>query len=630
MRGPGKVCRLCLASSKKIVSLFNTDMNLPKKIMGLANVQVVQGDGLPNSVCYYCLEKLETSLNFKGQVEKADFILRFDLGQQDTEERAIYILKSRDNTKQEKDPLALGSTSDENGRNSCVTSSGVWDQQSSIMIKEEVMDVDIQWPLEQPEDTKVYNNKEGNKRSETASSISYQTEDQRNEREYNEEIFSTDDAVQHSISDINNIQESLLRQALCKSGTQASLIVSSQGVTEIGEDSLKINDRNNGLNWKTNTENETKPKKTTVSDADDESGVADCLVCNICDMTFHDSKSLDLHTKNHKQNLCCICFETHETKESLNIHLKQVHSEFICLTCQKVFENKIDLQVHWVDHVYEHPLCCEVCDQAFLKLSSLKQHKLTHLGNETYICEECGDSFTQELLLTKHQNEQHRDLKPFNCPDCGDIFTDEESLHSHNVSHHPEESYPCDICKKSFRSKATLYSHKRSVHTDNPKEYICEFCGKVYKGYVSFVDHKNAHINAEFTCDICGQTFDMRRALAWHKLTHSERAYVCQICDKGFRTKAYLNRHKFIHSSERPFKCTFCDRSFKKKHVLNDHIKVHSKEKQFVCEKCGEDYRYKLSYEKHIINCDVFECPNTHEESKNNVELNKNVESNKN
>lgn len=62
---------------------------------------MVQGDGLPTSVCYYCVEKLEISLNFKGQVEKADFILRFNLNEQEKEERPTCDLKNKDSSQHE-------------------------------------------------------------------------------------------------------------------------------------------------------------------------------------------------------------------------------------------------------------------------------------------------------------------------------------------------------------------------------------------------------------------------------------------------------------------------------------------------------------------------------------------------
>lgn len=633
--GPGKVCRLCLTSSKKIVSLFNTDKNLPKKIMGLADVKVIQGDGLPASVCYYCLEKLEISLNFKGQIEKADFILKFNLSQREKEERPVSNLKSKDSNQHEKDPLALGNTPNENSENHHVVSSGMWYQQSNVFIKEEVMDVDIQWPMEQIEDTKILALKGSNKQAGSASSILYKAlVDQDNQKACNEEVFNPSVAEKHNISDAHSIQVSSNgNEPLCKSGTQTFLIVNSHSVNKTGKDNVKIAGRNNDLSsFKNNTEIETKPKNISINgdgnEDEEENGIPDCVVCKICDLTFHNSESLDKHVENHKQNLCSICFETHETKESLNIHLKSVHSEFVCLICQKVFENKINLQEHWVDHVYERPLSCEMCDQAFLKLSSLKQHKLTHMQIETYICEECGEPFTEELLLTKHQNEQHRDLKPLNCPDCDDTFTDDESLKNHKVSSHPEEYYPCDMCKRSFRYETTLYSHKQSEHTETPKEYICELCGKNYRNYTSFVDHKSAHTSAEFTCDVCGQKFDKRRALVWHKITHAEKAYVCQICDKAFRTKRYLDRHQITHSSERPFKCTFCEKSFKKNHVLNNHMKLHSKEKQFACKMCGEDFRFKLSYEKHFIKCSMSVCSNESEESGKNKELCESVNSN--
>lgn len=87
------VCRVCLEKNqphKKPCNIFqarldSTSDEVSNMIMACASVQVIQGDGLPNTICNKCLTKLNIAWQFKLQCEISDAKLRqfyFNNGQQ--------------------------------------------------------------------------------------------------------------------------------------------------------------------------------------------------------------------------------------------------------------------------------------------------------------------------------------------------------------------------------------------------------------------------------------------------------------------------------------------------------------------------------------------------------------------
>ncbi|RZC36565.1 zinc finger protein TC009514, partial [Asbolus verrucosus] len=73
------VCRICLEknqNNKKMCNIFDGGEPLYTMIMSCAAVQIMQGDGLPNTICQKCLAKLNVAWQFKLQCESSDLRLR--------------------------------------------------------------------------------------------------------------------------------------------------------------------------------------------------------------------------------------------------------------------------------------------------------------------------------------------------------------------------------------------------------------------------------------------------------------------------------------------------------------------------------------------------------------------------
>ncbi|XP_044265308.1 zinc finger protein 665-like [Tribolium madens] len=73
------ICRICLErfqNNKKMCNIFEGNEPIFNMIMSCASVQILQGDGLPNTICQKCLSKLNVAWQFKLQCESSDLRLR--------------------------------------------------------------------------------------------------------------------------------------------------------------------------------------------------------------------------------------------------------------------------------------------------------------------------------------------------------------------------------------------------------------------------------------------------------------------------------------------------------------------------------------------------------------------------
>ncbi|XP_064628194.1 transcription factor hamlet-like isoform X4 [Lineus longissimus] len=93
--------------------------------------------------------------------------------------------------------------------------------------------------------------------------------------------------------------------------------------------------------------------------------------------------------------------------------------------------------------------------------------------------------------------------------------------------------------------KAAESSSQTKEKKDN---FICKFCGNVYKSMSSLKRHERVHIGKGSTCDICqkqyAEIYDLKRHIA---SVHDKIRYPCPECQKQFRSKYSLQRHLDDH-----------------------------------------------------------------------------------
>lgn len=205
------------------------------------------------------------------------------------------------------------------------------------------------------------------------------------------------------------------------------------------------------------------------------------------------------------------------------------------------------------------------------------------LGNtshkkETFRCAECGRCFRLKDSYLRHMRI-HKDERPFTCHVCGKQFRDSGGLTRHLKDVHAKvKNFMCDLCNKSFASKATREDHRRTHTGERP--YVCDSCGKTFKSKASLYIHSKLHTDVfPHACSYCGKQFRRRQEVLAHVTTHTgEKNHGCDVCEKKFRVKSELARHKLIHSENKPFICVKCGLGFRQKRYLNNHVKSRHKE----------------------------------------------------
>ncbi len=126
--------------------------------------------------------------------------------------------------------------------------------------------------------------------------------------------------------------------------------------------------------------------------------------------------------------------------------------------------------------------------------------------------------------LARHKRIRHKD-KEVQCPFCPKVFKS-TYLPSHLDTHSDEKKYHCkdDGCSESFKTRFTLYLHKKQKHASEAEynRYNCNYCE------LKFWD--KSHL-------------ETHRGLV-HSGPSKSRPYECGVCGGNFIRNADLNKHK--------------------------------------------------------------------------------------
>lgn len=153
-------------------------------------------------------------------------------------------------------------------------------------------------------------------------------------------------------------------------------------------------------------------------------------------------------------------------------------------------------------------------------------------------------------------------MKQFICDFCGKVFIKRSLLLRHFIIHNKAAaSYRCPQCSQWFGQKVSLQKHL--------KNFVCE------KRALKAVN--TAPSSPETSTDIAQEL-------------GCEHNNICIFCYKSFLKPSDLERHIRTHTNERNFKCHNCSKSFKLKNTLERHLKTHVK-RTFTCSICSSNYK---------------------------------------
>ena len=114
-------------------------------------------------------------------------------------------------------------------------------------------------------------------------------------------------------------------------------------------------------------------------------------------------------------------------------------------------------------------------------------------GQEFHICRICNQFVPADLLAT-HNTQAHGHIRDLTCMDCGKLFKSKRSLFGHRKEKHSGmlEVHSCPECGKSFGRKSNLKAHRESLHYG--KKFPCVYCERIFTNRSSMNQHiKKTH-----------------------------------------------------------------------------------------------------------------------------------------
>ncbi|XP_051034676.1 zinc finger X-chromosomal protein-like [Phodopus roborovskii] len=191
------------------------------------------------------------------------------------------------------------------------------------------------------------------------------------------------------------------------------------------------------------------------------------LKCDICVLTFSDTKEAQQHALTHQES------KTHQ-----------------CLHCNHKSSNSSDLKRHIISvHTKDYPHKCEMCNKGFHRPSELKKHAATHKSKKMHQCRHCDFKSPDPFVLSRHILSVHTMSVPFKCKRCKRGFRQQCELQNHMKTHSGRKMYQCEYCEYSTTDASGFKRHVISIHTkDYP--HCCEHCKKGFRR----PSEKNQHI----------------------------------------------------------------------------------------------------------------------------------------
>ncbi|KAH1009883.1 hypothetical protein HUJ04_002184 [Dendroctonus ponderosae] len=287
------------------------------------------------------------------------------------------------------------------------------------------------------------------------------------------------------------------------------------------------------------------------------------LQCNVCKKRFLTVPALVFHEKVHmvgqKHFECPICKERFELVRKLKKHvLKHAHNNvYTCPHCKKTFAKYSVIRKHMKFHSERIHHCSE-CTKSFATVDNLKKHMLCHSDHREFLCADCGKQFKRKDKLAEHIKKLH--LQPCNSripkvkPANGAAAKEPMDFHRF--------IYKCHSCLVGFKRRGMLVNHLANRHPDikpdsvpelnlpilqTTKDYLCQYCGKVYKSNSKRKTHilKN-HPGAALPLDngqkSSTETGDQSASFP-SSGTITTRPKNCQWCHRQYARRAKLLHH---------------------------------------------------------------------------------------
>ncbi|XP_023949104.1 gastrula zinc finger protein XlCGF57.1-like [Bicyclus anynana] len=497
-----RYCRLC-AELRPIVQMMSPDKEVvdsSKIITKLSwiNIDISTRNGLPNTICYACLELLERTWSFLNNVRTAQEKLQ-----------AIFLSKTNENVleveveKKTYEQELPGKPVDEN-----------WEIFQELKREIKIENLNENVPTLFPSNTVVISHE---------NQVSIKLETDSDGRDII--IDSNDDYDRLSSSDSDVPLKNCLKQ------------------------------KKSRKHKKSKNQSDSQPIPVNVS-WDDQP-----CICAKCDIRCQNVTILQLHSLQIHDS-CCVykctqCSKVLPGFRSFIRHMRTHNKELrhCCEFCNWTFSLS-DLSSHKMKyHKLIYNTKCYQCGSNFDSPEELEEHKnlFNKRGNlkkvlkmdepKVHKCDKCGKEFKSRANLCQHKYTHLDRTKDFACHVCGKMFFTKGALCTHLVVHEDKRPFKCNHCPLAFRAKGNLISHM-SLHS-GLKPFICEQCGKSFRVKRHLMSHSIVHTDLRpYVCEYCNKSFRFKTRLNLHLRQHTGvRPYRCIYCQRDFTNGSNYKKH---------------------------------------------------------------------------------------
>ena len=162
--------------------------------------------------------------------------------------------------------------------------------------------------------------------------------------------------------------------------------------------------------------------------------------------------------------ICPTCGKTVKNllshQKSRLCHQGLLEEKYFCHKCGKNFYRKQSLKIHVKNVHSQVSVTCQICSKQFSNEAAMYKHKREH--GPKLQCEYCEYQTANRYHLDRHK-EKHFDPK-YKCSQCGKMLKSEESLLAHERDHTGERPFVCKVCGKGFKQRSVLGNHTKHVH----------------------------------------------------------------------------------------------------------------------------------------------------------------------
>lgn len=399
-------CRICLQQDVELQSIFSvsiSEVDLPKIVMSLAPILILEKDGLSEKVCEECQDEIFKAFKLQQLCIQSDKNQRDLLklpAVEDVEMPDIFnIYKNED-------------VSEDVSGGSEFNDVFIFD---NVETKYENDGIHFLDNISEPEEKKSF------KCNQCDKVFLKQTSLLRHLNSNAHKLKNVQTLNNHSkLKEIDTQKQQAVR---LKESTQ-----SSQDVDTYQEEDADQIEFNAGLS--------TKKKKLRKHK------------CQLCDKLFEKPSKLVRHLNSSVHNIalkpfeCLECHQRFATEQLLTRH-GVLHSSLItptvpverhvCIVCSKEFPCHEAKASHLKSHKLEleqMEFQCVLCPKIFKKINDLTRHSKTHMENRQHKCNVCNKLFARGSYLIDHLN-QHKGLRPHKCNICQKSFQHSYTLKNH-------------------------------------------------------------------------------------------------------------------------------------------------------------------------------------------------------